>query len=79
MDQEKYKSSADFQLPVEMPLYEQLKKGEIGQLLSAFNHRKETLLKKIRAGGGPEEFKRWQACVAALEAACSFLENYQNK
>lgn len=79
MDQEKYKSSVELQLPIEMPLYEQLKKGEVEQLLNAFNHRKEILLKKIRVGGGQEEFKRWQACVEALDAACVFLKNYQNK
>lgn len=76
-DQEKYKSNAELQLPIPMPLYDQMIKGEVEELLKAFNQRKETLLKKIRAGGEQERFKRWQASVDALEAACVFLEQYK--
>ena len=77
MDQEKYKSNAEFQLPIPMPLYDQIAKGDVEELLKAFNQRKEILLKKIRAGGEQEKFKRWQASVDALEAACVFLATFK--
>jgi hypothetical protein len=61
-----------------MPLYDDIKKGNVDFLLQAFNARKETLLKQIRKGGNQQSFLRWQACVDALDAACHFLNQYKS-
>lgn len=77
MDQKKYKSSADASLvevlPMPMPLYEDIRQGNVGFLLQAFTARKEVLLKQIRQGSTQQNVIRWQACVEALDAACHFL------
>lgn len=67
------------ELPVPMPLYDEIKAGNVNFLLQAFNTRKEILMKQIRKGGDHQSFIRWQACVEALEAACHFLSQSQSK
>ena len=81
-DLEKYKSSANeasvTDLPVPMPLYDEIRKGNVDFLLQAFNARKDILLNQIRKGGSHQSFIRWQACVEALEAVCDFLNKYKS-
>lgn len=81
MDQEKYKSSAkslDKNIPLEMPLYNEIEQGNVDFLLKAFLSRREKLQLQIRQGGTQEDFARWQACVDALDAACIFLNQHKS-
>ncbi len=79
MDPEKYNSNAKIaaveELPVHINLFDEIKKGNIGFLLDAFTARKTILMQQIRKGSAPADIARWQACISALEAACTFLTN----
>ena len=76
-DQKKYKSSAktgvEDELLIPMPLYDEIKTGNVDFLLQSFEQRKNLLQKQIRSGGNKEDFSRWQACIEALDATCAFL------
>lgn len=81
MDQEKYKSdveSVDKNIPLALPLYDEIRQGNVGFLLKAFVARKEKLQLQIRQGGAQEDFARWQACVDALDAVCIFLNQHKS-
>ncbi len=81
MDREKYKSSVNKleELPAPMPLYEEIKQGNVDFLIEAFGRRKEILLAHIRKGSSRQNVIRWQACVEAIESACHLLNKYKSQ